>query len=213
VTAGGRWGAGIPVVLGVAALIAAELLPWTTLHTRSDDSARVGADVVGDQDDLTGLYHFGLDRLTSNETLAYHLGLTVLLALVGVGLLGRPAQRRAAAGAGLGVLAAQLVIVIGLVHSFDNFFLSASLSLRALPPGYSTSVDPGAYCAFVGLALLLAALLISLLPARVRSRLVTGAAEPVEAQFTDAPMDLTVSPAHPNPMAESNFGRPDRFSR
>jgi hypothetical protein len=209
-TAGNRTAAAVLAVLGFAALVAAEVLPWTSLHI-SDTAVSIpqsNSDAVASSETLSSYYNVGLHRLDATAALAYHFGLVLVLGLVGAALMGRPAHRRTALGLALGALAAQIIMVVGLVHSFHDYFLSLGLYTRQLPPGFTTSVDPGAFCAFASLALLLAALLISALPAQVRTRLVAGPLEPADERFTDTPADLTVTPV--NPIDESYFSRPQR---
>jgi hypothetical protein len=247
--AGGRRAAIVLAVLALVALIAAELLPWATLHGRVGDAGIVSLGTSNGFDSGSGRlnitlpsstlppdpYTVGLGQVASGSTLVYHLGTLLLFALLGAVLLARPAQRRLASGLAFGVLAGLIVVVVGMVHSFNTLLPtitssggSFGSSLRQLPEtvpstvlAASTTVEAGTFFAAGSLALLLAALLAGVLPDQVRSRLVTGVTEPVDAQFTDEPPDLTVAPVSPvnvtvsavDPIDESYFGRPDQDPR
>jgi hypothetical protein len=233
-------------VLALVALIAAELLPWATLHGGAAGTGRTGAGGVSAFDSGTGRfamivpaspypdpYPVGIGQLAGGSALVYHLGTLLLFALLGAALLARPAQRRLASGLGFGVLAGMVVVVVGMVHSLNTLlpptvytggtstFRQATTALPDTVVAASTTINPGTVFAFAALALLLAALAVPVLPDQLRSRLVTGRAEPVEAQFTDEPPDLTVVPARPvevtvtaaTPMDEAYFGRPEQDPR
>jgi len=209
-TAGNRTAAVVLAVLGFAALVAAEVLPWTSLNTGGTAVSipQSDSDPAAVSGTLSTFSNVDLHRLDATATLAYHFGLVLVLGLVGAALMGRPGHRRTALGLALGALAAQIVMVVGIMHSFQDYFLSLGLYARQLPPGFTTSVGPGAFCALAALALLLAALLISALPAQVRTRLGGGPVEPAGDRFTDTPADLTVTPV--NPIDESYLRRPQR---
>ncbi len=198
----GRTGRGTSLALAglaLAALVAAETLPWATLDLSSNSG--------GDGDLVTpaaGGYTYGINRLNSVAGFAYHLGWFAVLALVGVVLAGRTSQRRAAVGAAVGALAAQLLVVIGIVSSLRDIFSGSS---TVLPSSITVSVRPGAYVAFAAIALALAAVVAAGIPAPVRARLAAAAApEPTEPD-DGAPLDLTVAPA--TPLDERYFVRPD----
>jgi hypothetical protein len=185
--------------LAVASLIAAEVLPWTTLALPSSAS---GADPTSP----VGAVSYTINRLDSLGTLTYHLGWFALLGLIGAVLTGGRTPRRGVFGAAIGVAAAQVVVVIGIVSSVRDRFTNTSTGL-ALPDSITSSVDSGAFLAFAAIALALAAIVVTALPAPVRARLTQTGGEPVDAQFTDAPPDLTVAPAAP--IDESYFARPE----
>lgn len=218
--AGGRGAAAVLAVLGFITLIAAEVLPWGMLHLGSADTGdtdRVGRD-LGNADPaaLARAGSLGLDRLDFGSTFVYRLGTLLLLAIVGAALFGRPALRRAVFGVGLGVLAAQVLVVVAMVHSFSmidplSSFALGALEFQATPTVTSTSVESGTFCAFASLALLLAALVLSAMPGQVRSRLVAGSVEPVAAHPEEQPLELTVAPA--TPLDEAYFSRPDGYPR
>ncbi|GIH13098.1 hypothetical protein [Rugosimonospora africana] len=237
---GGRRMAIVLAVLAFVALVAAELLPWATLRGAVDGASTVDVGSISGFDSGSGRfsvalppstlhpdpYTVGLGQIASGSTLVYHLGALLLFAFVGAALLARPAQRRLATGLGLGVLAGMVVVVVGMVHSFNTLlptttytggtssFRSTLTNVPDTVLAASTTVNPGTFFAFGALALLLAALAVSVLPDQVRVRLVTGAAEPVDAQFTDEPPDLTVTPVSPvEASVTPYFGRPDGASR
>ena len=205
--AGGRW-----AVLGIAALafvalIGSELMPWASLSTGSgtatpNDSESINLDAVAGS--------YGLDRLSTIGTFAYQFGMLAVLGLVGGALFARAAQRRTLFGIAFGLIAAQALNLAGLIHSFSNL-LNNGLPVSRLPAGFHTTVEPGAYLAIAGLVLLLAALVLSSAPERMRSRLVEAVREPVDSQHTDEPFELTVTQA--KPIDESYFTRPDPYIR
>lgn len=212
----GRGAAAALGVLGFAVLIAAELLPWGRLNLTAPDTGGFGQRGGPDPDTLSRLSSIGLDRLDIGSTLTYRIGSLVLLAVVGATIFGRPAQRRAAFGMGLGVLAAQILIVVSMVHSLNSVDPLGATGLGALALGgdltqASSSVESGTFCAFAALALLLATLLLAAVPEQVRPRLVGGTVEPGGAPAADEPMELTVAPVAP--LDESYFSRPDGYAR
>ncbi|GAA5189428.1 hypothetical protein GCM10023322_42240 [Rugosimonospora acidiphila] len=238
-------------VLAIAALIGAELLPWATLHTtaRADslgplalgpaygtggDSGRIlyqnpsySSQLVA----LPGVHSLGLSEISGGSTLVYRFGTMLLLALVGAVLLARPAQRRLASGLGFGVLAAQLVVVVGIIRSFNSTQLPSGTTTTGTGFRQSTievannvassTIETGTLFAFASLVLLAGALVMSVLPDQVRARLVTGAGGPAEPGFADEPADLTVVPSPSldltvspvTPVDASYFGRPDSDPR
>jgi hypothetical protein len=204
---GGRWTVLALATLAFIALIGSELMPWTTLHTGGGGTVDTGSDAVS-LDAVGGSY--GLDRLNTIGVFAYQFGILAVLGLVGGALFARAAQRRALFGIALGLIAAQALNLAGLIHSFAHL-LDNGVPASRLPEGYHTSVEPGAYLAVAGLILLLAALVLSSAPERVRSRLVDAVREPVDSQYTDEPFELTVTQA--KPIDESYFTRPDPYIR
>jgi hypothetical protein len=204
--AGGRWAVLGLAALAFVALIGSELMPWTTLHTGADVATGSNEPVTVD---VTG-GSYGLDRLSTIGAFAYQLGILAVLGLVGGALFARPAQRRALFGIALGLIAAQALNLAGLMHSFSRL-LDNGLPEGRLPAGFHTTIEPGAYLAVAGLLLLLASLVMSAAPERVRSRLVDAVREPADSQLTDEPFELTVTQA--KPIDESHFARPDPYIR
>ncbi len=204
---GGRWLVLALAALAFVALVGSELMPWTTLHTGGGGTVDGGNDAVS-LDAAGGSY--GLDRLNTIGVVAYQLGMLAVLGLVGGALFARAAQRRALFGIALGLVAAQGLNLAGLIHSFAHL-LDTGLSVSRLPAGFHTSIEPGAYLAVAGLVLLLAGLVLSSAPDRVRSRLVDAVREPVDNRYTDEPFELTVTQA--KPIDESYFTRPDPYIR
>jgi hypothetical protein len=200
---GGRWTAVTLAAVGVAAMVAAQLLPWTTLHPGSTSE---GTNIESNSVGLTVTLSLGLDRLTSFGVFAYQIGTLAILGLLGALLFGSVRQRRTVFGIGAGLFAAQAVNLAGIVHSFSHL-LDNYVPLGAQTGGLHTSVDPGAYFAVIGLLLLLASLLVTAAPERVRAQLSDVVREPVDAQFTDEPFELTVTQA--KPIDEAYFTRPE----
>jgi hypothetical protein len=203
---GGRWTAASLAAAGLAAMMASELMPWTTLHIDRATGNASGNDILGNLPGLNGAMTFGLDRLHTFDVFAYQIAMLGVLALLGALLFGRVQQRRAVFGAVLGLLAAQALTLAGMIHSFAHL-LDDYLGAAPLPGSLHTTVEPGAYFAVVGLVLLLASLLVTAAPERVRAQLSDVMREPVDAQYTDEPFELTVTQA--KPIDETYFNRPD----
>jgi len=198
---GSRWMAATLAAAGVAAMMASELLPWTTLHY-SNEGTNTDSNPLGP----TGTLSLGLDRLQTFEEFGYEFAMLVLLAVVGSLLFGSVRQRRAVFGVGAGLVAAQALTLTGMIHSFGHL-LDNYLGLDRATTGLHTTVEPGAYFAVIGLVLLLASLLVTAAPDRVRAQLSDAMREPVDAQFTDEPIELTVTQA--KPIDEAYFTGPD----
>lgn len=198
---GGWWTAASLAAAGVAAMMASELLPWTTLHV-SPQGNNTDTNPLGSSGALT----FGLDRLQTFEVFAYQIATIAVLGLLGALLFGSVRQRRAVFGVGAGLLAAQALTLAGMIHSFGHL-LDNYLGLDRPTIGMSTTVEPGAYFAVIGLVLLLASLLVTAAPDRVRAQLSDVMREPVDAEFTDEPIELTVTQA--KPIDEAYFSGPD----
>ena len=197
----GRWTAVTLAAAGVAAMMASELLPWTTLHMSTQgnnpDSNPLGP---------TGTLSLGLDRLQTFEVFGYEFAMLATLAVLGALLFGSVRQRRAVFGVGAGLVAAQALTLTGMIHSFGHL-LDNYLGLDRATTGLHTTVEPGAYFAVIGLVLLLGSLLVTAAPDRVRAQLSDVMREPVDAQFTDEPIELTVTQA--KPIDEAYFTGPD----
>ncbi|MEN3307672.1 MAG: hypothetical protein V7603_3874 [Micromonosporaceae bacterium] len=186
----GRWRRQVPRWLGpplavwlagagVALAVAAEVLPWAGL-ARS-------VNVTG------GL---SVDNLNTVSVLGYYLCWIGLLGLTGLVLTGRPAVRRAAAGAALGVGGALLMVLAGIIRSIfagNGLADPTAPTVSAGDSSASTSPDlgPGLFCACAAAGLVLAAVVVGV---RRRGPLLgLAATEPVAAP-ADVPADLTVKP-------------------
>jgi hypothetical protein len=147
--------------------------------------------------------------MPTSAPLVYHLGMFAVLALVGAVQFGRLAQRRRLVGFAVGLIAAEGLGVLSVIHSVGEL---ASLGL----PGRQTAttqtvIEPGACLAVAGLVLILASVLLSVAPERVRVRLADAVREPDEGQFTDEPIELTVTQV--KPLDEAYWTRPDPHRR
>jgi hypothetical protein len=202
---GGWWTAVTLAAAGLAAMMASELLPWTTLHF-SSQGTNTDSNPLGP----TGTLSLGLDRLQTFEVFGYEFAMLAMFALLGSLLFGSGRQRRAVFGMGVGLVAAQALTLAGMIHSFGHL-LDSYLGLDRATTGLHTTIGPGAYFAVIGLILLLAALLMTAAPERVRAQLSDVMREPVDAEFTDEPIELTVTQA--KPIDESYFTRPDNHHR
>lgn len=142
----------------------------------------------------TGL---SLDSINTIPVLAYYLCWIGLLGLAGLALTGRPATRRAAAGAAFGVGAALVMVLAGIVRAvLVGDRLGELATSTDSTGGSSPSVGPGLFCACLAVGLVLAGVLVGVRRpaplAAVRARPV----QPVPAP-PDEPPDLTVMPAEP----------------
>lgn len=198
----GWWTAVTLAAAGVAAMMASELLPWTTVHMSAQNNNNTDTGPLGP----TGTLSLGLDRLQTFEVFGYEFAMLATLAVVGALLFGSVRQRRAVFGVGVGLLTAQALTLVGMIHSLGHL-LDNYLGLDRTTSGLQTTVEPGAYFAVIGLVLLLASLLVTAAPDRVRAQLSDAMREPVDAQFTDEPIELTVTQA--KPIDEAYFTGPD----
>jgi hypothetical protein len=197
----GWWTAVTLAAAGVAALMASELLPWTTLHVTNE-----GANTDTNGQGAGGTLTLGLDRLQTFAVFGYEFAMLALFAILGALLFGSVRQRRAVFGMGVGLVAAQALTLAGMIHSFGQL-LESYVGIDRPAVGQHTTVEPGAYFAVIGLVLLLASLLVTAAPDRVRAQLSDAMREPVDAQFTDEPIELTVTQA--KPIDEAYFTGPD----
>ncbi len=198
---GGRWTVLVLAALGLVAMVASEFLPWVSIHVATSSS--IGIDSSSSPTDA-GEMSLDLDRLSTTATFAYQLGLLAVGALVGAVLFGRSGQGRGVFGFAVGVILAEGLSLAGLIHSFAHLLDNGVLTGRA---GLQSTLQPGTYLAAAGLLLLLAATVLSAAPERVRARLADAVHEPADAQFTDEPIELTVTQA--KPLDEAHFARPD----
>jgi hypothetical protein len=201
----GRWAALSLAVLGLVAFLGSEFLPWGQLHTGSQVSVDPN---FGSLD--VGTAPFGLEQVNTIGAFAYRLGMLPVLAMAGAVLVVRSRQRRALAGTAAGLIVAQALSLVSLIRSLANMF-NTGLPTSRLPAGFHVGLQPGAYLAAVGLFLLLASVAVSAAPERVRAQLADAVLEPIDAQYTDEPIELTVTQA--KPIEESYFTRPDQYRR
>jgi hypothetical protein len=166
---------------GFGLLVAAQLLPWASARTNpllQDFPTASG-----------GKVEIGLSQLQVPHEI-FDLGWLVVLGAVATALAARPSARRVVVAAGLGLVAAQLALLIGITYAIKHppggGFVSGALALRSLTP---QRFEAGLYCAYLALALFAAALLFAGgVPRRLRRPDVAAAgAEP------PGPADLTVT--------------------
>jgi hypothetical protein len=201
----GRWAAVVLAALGVGTLVGSEFLPWARLNTGGASSGGNPASSAPDVSDTS----FGLDQLNSIGSFAYRLGLLAVLALVGAVLFARPRQRRVLAGVAVGIVAAEALSLISLIRSLSHLFGDGVTSRQS--SSFHVGVEPGPYLAAVGLLLLLGSVVLSAAPAQVRAQFADAMREPVDAHFTDQPMELTVTQV--KPIDEAYYTRPDLHRR
>jgi hypothetical protein len=179
---GPRW-VGPPLAVwlalaGAVTAIAAEVLPWARTPV-----ANRGFDL-------------SLDSLSAVALLGYRLGWISLMGLTGLVLTARPPVRRAAAGTALGVGAALVMVLAGILR---QVFASDSLE-DLLVPGLgadgsesraSLGPGPGLFCACAAIILVLAAVVTAV---RRRASLLVAAPTVPVAPLPGEPADLTVQP-------------------
>ena len=205
----GRWATLVLAGLGLVGLLVGEILPWVSL--RITNSAANSSDTAfGSNLDLSSAgTPVGVDAMNTLSAFSYHLGLFAVLALVGAVQFGRLPQRRRLVGFATGVIAAEGLCVLSAIHSFGQLErLNLSGQLAA---GVHTVIEPGAYVSIAGLLLILASVLLSVAPERVRVRLADAVREPEDAEFTDEPIELTVTQV--KPLDEAHWTRPDPHRR
>jgi hypothetical protein len=189
-------------VAGFAALLAAEVLPWATVHVPASTAVSARPDPLPftDGQELT------LDRLQNGDILAFHLAALVLLGVIGFGLAGSAVRRRPVMGAALGLAGGLGITIQSLFHAVGHYFDSylsyyayVGLSSGGRP---TVTVGAGGFLAIVGAVLLAACAVISgLWRRRPVGRPEPAAADPGEER------QLTVSSLEP--LDEAYFARPD----
>jgi hypothetical protein len=202
----GRWVTPVLAGLGVAGLVAAEFLPWVSLHITQAPNTAIDPGFIGAVSPGSDGTAVGVDAISTVTALAYHLGVFAVLALMGAVQFGRLAQRRRLVGFAVGVIAAQGLCVISVIHSVGQL---SSLDQPAVKT--HTVIEPGAYLAIAALLLILASVVLSVAPERVQVRLADAVREPDDGQFTDEPIGLTVTQV--KPLDEAHWTRPDPHGR
>jgi hypothetical protein len=173
-------GAGLGcAVVGFGLLVAAEVLPWASLTTtpiQQDFPTGTG-----------GRMEYGITELPFSTEM-FNLGWMIVLAAVATALVLRSPARIAVAAAGLGLIAGQVALLVGLTRAIQHngVFRGTFLRNTELP----VQLEVGLYCAYAALALFAVALLLA---GGVPRRLRGPDPEPDEA----GPADLTVTPAGP----------------
>ncbi|HEV7898792.1 MAG TPA: hypothetical protein VGP31_13210 [Planosporangium sp.] len=167
---------------GFGLLIAAQILPWasaTTTPLQQDFPTTTG-----------GRIEAGLAQLPVPHEM-FNLGWLVVLAAVTTALAVRPAARRVVVAAGLGLIAGQLAMLVGITYEIKHpsntaGLVSSGLVLRFLTP---QQLDIGVYCAYAALVLFTGAMLFAGgVPPRLRG---PGPARDVADGM--GPADLTVT--------------------
>lgn len=201
----GRLVSAVCAVLGFGLVLAAELLPWLTVSlSMAETDFPTGR---------AGRVTYGLDQLGSWELLLYNLGWTILLIFVAV-TLGIPARWRGmTAAAGLGALAGQLAVLVGLASAVSH---GGGIASRTAPSQLNSTLGTGLYSAFAAAALLAAALVAAGFPGWSGSlrRLAVGrqaasgeaAGESRPGEAPGDPLGITVTPGHAGPLNQP--GRP-----
>jgi hypothetical protein len=204
----GRWVTPVLAGLGLVALLAAEFLPWVAL--RIDARGNGSTTTFGSNlDPSTTGTAVGIDVMNTFSAFSYRLGLFAILAVVGAMQFGRLTQRRRLVGFAVGLIAAESLCVIGAIRSLGQ--LAGLEGSNQQAPGVHTVIEPGAYLAIAGLVLILASVLLSVASARVQARLADAVREPDDAQYTDEPIELTVTQV--KPLDEAHWARPDPHRR
>jgi hypothetical protein len=174
------FGAGLGCALaGFALLLAAQVLPWISMRTtalQQDFPTSTG-----------GRLERGLGELLV-PTDIFNLGWLIVLAAVGAVLTVPPSVRRVVAATGLGLVAGQLALLVGMTRGIrDNGALRGGFPQVAAP----VDLEAGLYSAYAALVLFALALLFAVgVPRRLRR---SGATSQPSAPA--GPADLTVTPA------------------
>jgi len=194
-----RVGALTLALAGFLALLAAEVLPWASIHVPASVAAAVRPNRLpfNDGQALT------LDRLQSIDVLAYHLAAVF-------GLAGTAARRRATMGAALGLCTGLGLTTVSLVHAaghfVDNYLTYFIYTGADTPDTPTTGIGPGPYLAFVGTALLAACAVTAGLWQRGGSAGRAGTPAAGRPAAGDQP-EVTVTALEP--VDEAYFARPD----
>jgi hypothetical protein len=183
-TAGRAAGFGVGLgcaLAGFALLLAAQVLPWISVRTtplQQDFPTSTG-----------GRLERGLGELLV-PTDMFNLGWLVVLAAVATALAVPPSARRVVTAAGLGLVAGQLALLVGLTRGIqDNGALRGGFPQIAVP----VNLEAGLYSAYGALVLFVLALVLAGgVPGWLRR------SGPTSAPAAPAgPADLTVTPAPP----------------
>ena len=188
-------------VVGFGLTLAAELLPWMTVRLFAIRDPNNGDPLTGNSG---GGIDLGIDRAFTWQGLLYNVGWMVVLVFVGVALAVEPRRRRTFAAAGLGGVAGQLILLVGLARAINDGALLTNLGLNSdnKPP---IEFGPGMYAAFAAVPVFVTALLLA---ARVSTS--RGGAVPVRpaAQEQPGPVDLTVTPVSTPVWDQEPYARP-----
>jgi hypothetical protein len=170
-------------VLTLALVLAAELLPWAVNAVPTSTSDGPSGFAQGAERHVEEIAGFVL--------VPYYFGWLGLITLLGLALAARGASRRLAVGSGLGLAAAQLVLVAGLTRRV----LAGGEVFGG--PSVDASLGPGVFFAFVGVLVAAATFLLT----GWRPGLVRGGRggrggrdRRPEPEEDTGPADLTVTP-------------------
>jgi hypothetical protein len=203
-----RVGALTLAALGLAAFVAAELVPWGTAHIPSSPDGAVRG-IRGPFADGHGVV---LNQVQDMNLLTYHLGVIALLGAAGMVVAGGATRRRASMGVTLGLAGGVGIMIMsmyyGVTHYFDSFYNELGAPDPAAVPAIAGG--PGAFVAVAGLGLLVAAAVTAGLGSRGGHPTTppAPAAAAIPASRTPAEdRELTVSGL--DPVNEAYFAHPD----
>jgi hypothetical protein len=94
-------------VISVALFAVAEVLPWISIQSSSVPGAFTPGLPNGRETSIEGV--------ADGAVFAYYIGVVLLLMVVSAALVGRPHARRSLTATGFGLVAALLVVVLGLI--------------------------------------------------------------------------------------------------
>jgi hypothetical protein len=204
-------------VVGFALLIVSALLPWATTIASSSAQNGSGNATADTGVTVTGTQIVGLDGLASIPAFAYDVSVIMVLGMAGALLAAQSGQRRALLGGSVGLVGAQLMLLLVLTRELQHGGFEGA-GYGAVPSA-NVTLDSGLYCAYLGLIVMLAAVLVTGLPPGLLNRLTR---DPIgehvprppgrsrrRGRYEEpaAPVDLTVQAI--KPIDESNFVRPD----
>lgn len=167
----------ICAAVSFALFAAAEVLPWITITKVS---------LLNDSPLTSAARDASVDEVSVGGSVAYHVGVLLLLMAIGVVLASRPPTRRPVAAAGLGLAAGLLVLTVGLIDRAGS-----DLGL-GIPYAVESRVGPGPFGAIAAEFVAAAAVALAAWQRHPARR-----GEPVEPDDPDddepGPIDLTVS--------------------
>jgi hypothetical protein len=177
------------LVAGFGLVLAAQLLPWARINT---------GELVIDARNSLGADQLTLGQLATLQVTGYGLGWLLVFGGAAVLVVLPPSARRIGTAAALGLIAGQLVSVIGLVAS-----VKSGGDFVRLDPAFSKAVSlgEGAYAGLAAIVLVTVAVLLA--NRRPRRSRATGAGpadgyqEIEDEPLGRGPIDLTVTPVSP----------------
>ncbi|UWZ36654.1 hypothetical protein Drose_37635 [Dactylosporangium roseum] len=182
------------LAIGFGLALAAQYLPWSSFQTgvsTADDDTRVSPT----RRQIPSSVDINLANLNTGHVVAYLSTIVLALCAIAILLSADGVVRRTATAAAGGLLAGNLLVLVGFKSAIDNLGMSSSPAF-ALPDD-AISVGAG-YPVAVSAALLLAAgVIVAARGPLLRGRRGFGR-KIAEEPENGGPLDLTVTPVPPN---------------